>query len=73
MMNREAHLVWCKQRAIEYWQAGELADAVASMGRDLAKHPDTARSINNAITGLGMHAVLSRNSAGVRRWIDGFR
>jgi hypothetical protein len=39
MMDRDEHLAWCKKRALEYWRAGDLANAVASMGSDLDKHP----------------------------------
>lgn len=41
-MNRAEHLAWCKQRALEYVDLGELADALVSMTSDLQKHPDTA-------------------------------
>jgi len=30
MRTREEHLEWCKERALEYADRGELADAVAS-------------------------------------------
>ena len=31
---RDEHLEWCKERAREYLDAGELSNAVASMGSD---------------------------------------
>ena len=40
-MNRAEHLRWAKDRAIEYADRGETAEAIASMGSDLNKHPDT--------------------------------
>lgn len=40
-MTREEHLNWCKTRAIEYVEAGDLSNAQASMISDLGKHPDT--------------------------------
>lgn len=38
---REEHLKWCKKRALEYVDAGDLNQAFASMGGDLNKHPET--------------------------------
>lgn len=40
-MDRAEHLQWCKNRAMEYVDRGEINDALASMGSDLNKHPDT--------------------------------
>ena len=40
-MNRNEHVDWCKQRALEYIEQDDLASALASMGSDLNKHPDT--------------------------------
>lgn len=39
---REEHLAWCKQRALEYCEAGDLRQAFASMTSDMRKHPDTS-------------------------------
>ena len=35
MRTREQHIAWAKERALEYVDAGDLANAVASMGSDL--------------------------------------
>ncbi len=40
-MNRAEHLQWCKDRAIEYVNAGELQQAFTSMTSDVSKHPET--------------------------------
>lgn len=37
-----AHVAWCKQRALEYVDAGDLPNAFASLVSDLNKHPATA-------------------------------
>ena len=42
-MTRDEHLAWCKARALEYLDAGDLVNAVASMASDLTKHPETGR------------------------------
>jgi hypothetical protein len=67
---RAEHLAWCKARAFEYVDRGELANAVASMASDLTKHPDTG--FNPTLMWLVMPHVAINDTAGVRRWIDGF-
>ena len=43
MRTRDEHIEWCKQRARECCERGDMLGALHSMGRDLQKHPDTAR------------------------------
>jgi hypothetical protein len=38
-LTRAEHLQWAKARALEYVEAGDLANACASMLSDLSKHP----------------------------------
>lgn len=40
-MTRQEHLQWCKERALEYIELGDLPNAFASMTSDLNKHEDT--------------------------------
>jgi len=40
-MTREQHLQWCKDRALEYIHAGDIANGLTSMLSDIRKHPDT--------------------------------
>jgi len=40
-MNREEHMKWCKERALQYVDNGDLPQAYASMVSDLNKHPET--------------------------------
>jgi hypothetical protein len=70
-MTRDEHMAWCKARALEYVDRGELVDAVASMGSDLGKHPETKPS--DGLLFIGMFAAADHDTAGVRRWIEGFR
>lgn len=71
MRARDEHLAWCKERAFEYLVRGELADALASMMSDLAKHPETRCS--STLAWLGISYVTNRDHAGLVRWIEGFR
>lgn len=70
MTDRAEHLAWCKQRALEYLDAGNLQDAVASMGSDLNKHPETG--CPDVLMTPGMMLIVNNDAAGVRRWIEGF-
>lgn len=70
-MTRDEHLAWAKQRALEYVDAGELVNAVASMGSDLDKHPELGCNPYLLMAG-GLDAEKGDPRA-VRRWIEGFR
>jgi hypothetical protein len=70
-VTRDEHLAWAKQRALEYVDAGELENAVASMGSDLNKHPELG--LNEFLMLLAMRHVLDHDAAAVRRWVEGFR
>jgi hypothetical protein len=68
---RDEHPEWGKKRAREYLDAGELSNAVASMGSDLAKHPELKP--NPHLLLLGTMRVLDGDPAAVRAWVEGFR
>ena len=70
-MTRDEHLAWCKQRALEYLDAGDLLNAVTSMGSDLDKHPETG--VNSYMLFLGALRAQDGDVRGVRAWIEGFR
>jgi hypothetical protein len=73
MRTREEHLAWCKQRALEYVDAGDLANAVASMGSDLQQHPQTHGASTAVLLRLGMMYIDQGDPKRVRAWIEGFR
>jgi hypothetical protein len=74
MRTRDEHLEWCKRRAREYLDRGELADAVTSMGSDLDKHPETRGGPgHDALLYLAMLYLENHDEQGVRRWVEGFR
>lgn len=71
-MTREEHLAWCKQRALEYVDAGKLNDAYASMVSDLGKHPETE---GHGAIQLGMMMLMGghlSSATEMRRFIEGF-
>lgn len=71
-MDRQSHLEWCKKRAYEYLDQGDVQNAYASMASDLNKHPDTQ---GHAAISLGMMLMMSGNLSTereMRKFIDGF-
>ena len=69
---RAKHLQWCKDRALEYADRGDMTNAIASMASDMSKHPDTE---NHA--GLQLMVMLAMASkfdrlGELRKFIEGF-
>jgi len=62
---------WCKQRALEYLNRGQLVDAVTSMLSDLGKHDET-RHLAGSLSMLGLIYAHEHDVEGVRRFIEGF-
>jgi hypothetical protein len=71
MMTYDEHLVWCKRRALEYLNEGDVRNAVTSMLSDLNKHKDTPPLSELAL--VGMLYAINNDAEGVRRFIEGFR
>jgi len=70
-MTRQQHLDWCKKRALEYLDKGDVQEAVTSMMSDMQKHEETKFS-SPALTMLGMMAIQSGSMTEARRYIVGF-
>ena len=71
-MTRAEHLRWAKDRALEYADRGDMPNAIASLGSDLSKHPETE---NHSGMELMMMLALGGhlNSPGeMRKFIEGF-
>jgi uncharacterized membrane-anchored protein len=71
MRTRDEHLAWAKERAREYLDAGDLLNAVTSMGSDLDKHPELG--CNAYLLMAGALDAQNGDSRKVRDWIEGFR
>lgn len=71
-MTRQEHLDWCKKRALEYVDRGDLQSAVASMMSDMDKHEETKLGSGSILSAMGLMAAMSGNPADVRRYITGF-
>ncbi len=71
-MDRQQHLEWCKKRALECLDDGDLTNAYASMVSDLNKHPETE---NHPAIELGFLSLAAGHIATLeemRRFIEGF-
>lgn len=71
-VTRAEHLEWCKQRALEYVDAGQLNDAYASMASDLGKHEGTQ---GHAGIQLGLMMLMAGQLSTpdeMRKFIEGF-
>jgi hypothetical protein len=69
---RAEHLRWCKDRALEYVDQGDLPQAMASMGSDLRKHPETAGHKGIELMMLLAMGGHLNTPAEVRKFVEGF-
>lgn len=67
-MTRAEHLAWCRERALEYADMGDVAQAMASLGSDLNKHPET-EGHSGMMLAMGGHLD---SPAELRKFIEGF-
>jgi len=71
-MDRAEHLQWAKDRALEYADQGDVANAMASLRSDLNKHPETKnRAAMELMVMLAMNGHLSAPGK-LRKFIEGF-
>jgi len=71
-MNRQEHLQWCKDRALEYVNRNDLNQAFASFQSDMSKHPETSDHI---ALEMGTMLLVSGNLSTAKQmndWIVGF-
>ena len=69
---RKEHLDWCKRRALEYVDNGDVQQAFTSMASDLRKHPET---VDHAGIELGMMQLMAgmlSTPQEMQRFIEGF-
>lgn len=72
MKTREEHLAWCKERALEYIDRGQVLEGLASMMSDMSKHPEThAPALDQMTVGLMLVGALSTPEE-ARRHIEGY-
>jgi hypothetical protein len=71
-MTRQEHLDWCKQRAIEFVDIGDINQAWSSMKSDIGKHEKTCNHPAIALGEMIMMIVGLKTQQDMRRFIDGF-
>jgi hypothetical protein len=73
MITRAEHLAWCKERALQYVDIGDLNQAFASMGSDLNKEECTKNCADTMRLGFQMlmNGHLSTPKK-MREFINGF-
>jgi len=64
---RGKHLHWCKTRAFEYLDRGDLQNASASFISDMGKNDETANH-----PALGLMFMSMGDEKELRRFIEGF-
>lgn len=70
--SRDEHLKWCKERALQYCDMGDVGQAYTSMASDLGKHPETQ---GHSAIELGMMLMMGGHlstSHQMREFINGF-
>jgi len=71
-MNRSEHLQWCKERALEYVDSGDVTNAIVSMGSDLRKHPETEGHLGIQLGMVMMMGGKMNTADDARKFIEGF-
>lgn len=71
MSTGSEHVTWAKDRAMEYVDAGDPVNALASLFSDLRKHPDTVDHAAIELGGMLMLAGHLSTLTEVREWIEG--
>lgn len=69
---RAEHLAWCKQRALEYCDRGEVIQAWASFLSDMSKHLETENHTALELGNVQLIAGLLNDPAEMRKFIEGF-
>jgi hypothetical protein len=73
-MTRTKHLQWCKDRAIQYLDKGDVAQGMASFTSDMSKHPETNETLQNGLSHpIIMQALMTNNSRSCIECINGFK
>lgn len=70
---REERLAFCKRRALEYVDRGEIAEAVNSMLSDLGKFPELREHVGGTLGAMLLISGFLSHEGEVRKWIEGFR
>lgn len=71
-MNRQEHLDWAKERALEYADEGDLRGAFASFQSDMIKHDETRNHIALKVMSVQFFSGHLNSPQSMRHFIEGF-
>lgn len=71
-MTRAEHLAWCKQRALELLETGDVQQAFTSMVSDVGKHHETAGHTAIHLGALLLMGGHLESPVTMRKFIEGF-
>jgi len=71
-MTRAEHLQWCKDRAMEYCNAGDLTNAFNSFMSDIRKHDETSSHVGIELGSMLYFGGKLNTAYDMERWIQGF-
>src|SRR5712671_5011437 len=71
-VTRQEHLDWAKQRALEYVDRGELAQAFASIVSDLSKHDETSGHLGIELGASLLFSGFLSTPEAMKEFIMGF-
>ncbi len=69
---RDEHLAWCKERALEALERSGVTEAFASLTSDLGKHPETAGHFGLVLGTAQLAAGHLSTREAMRRHIEGY-
>lgn len=72
-MTRSEHLAWCKERALDYVEGGDLMQAFMSMQSDMRKHAETADHAGLNAGAMLMLAGTLAHAPAMTAYINSFR
>ncbi len=70
---RAEHLAWCKTRALQYVDAGDLQQAFASIGSDIEKHDETRGHTGVRLGFVELMDGGLETPEKMRAWIEGLQ
>jgi len=69
---KEDHLNWCKQRALEYVNTGDLENAWVSMVSDLKKYDETRDHVAINLGNMMLVGGHLNSKEEMKKFIEGF-
>lgn len=72
MKTREEHLAWCKQRALEYIDKGDINEGIASMMSDMNKHDETRSPALQQLAAMMLLTGQLNSVHEARKFINGY-